>query len=198
MIELKISLLIKKIYVMKNKWGLCLFLAIFMFANSIKAQLVSVKTNALHWATMAPNLGFEIVLGERSTVNFHATGWYKTYGMNIKGWLIAPEYRFWLSGRPLTREYIGLSVLAINYTDKAGIFSEGNCSIGDALGAGITGGYVFNLSERWNLELSAGAGVVAVRSKQYKKGTTMPEHADPIKYKVIPINLGVTFSYIIK
>ena len=45
-----------------------------------EAQQVAVKTNALFWAAMTPNVGAEFVVGEHSSVDFAAFGHYKPFG----------------------------------------------------------------------------------------------------------------------
>ena len=51
----------------------------------------------------------------------------------------------------MTREYIGVGMLLTTYDIT---WKEKNVYDGDAVGLGLTGGYVFSLGRRWNLDLS--------------------------------------------
>ncbi len=66
---------------------------------------VAVKTNLLYDATTTPNIGVEVGVGGKSTVNL-------VYGLNArsfnsdshgkrfaKHWVLMPEYRWWLCSR---------------------------------------------------------------------------------------------------
>lgn len=166
------------------------------------AQQVAVKTNALFWAAMTPNLGAEFVIGEHSSIDFSAFGHYKPYGVNSKLVAFQPEYRYWFNGRPMIREYIGASAMIAAYdmTLKQRTYT------GNAYSVGITGGYVFALSEHWNFELCAGFSLLFFNQKQYYKHDDYDDHhvengavqSNSWGYKLFPAKLGVTFSYIIK
>ena len=49
------------------------------FILRAQAQQVAVKTNALMWGLMSPNLGCELVTGERTSVELSVFGNYKTF-----------------------------------------------------------------------------------------------------------------------
>ena len=49
-----------------------LFVVIVGFVSKADAQQVALKTNALYWATTTPNLGLEIGLGQRTSLDFMA------------------------------------------------------------------------------------------------------------------------------
>ena len=76
------------------------------------------------------------------------------------------------------------------------------CPKGIAGGIGITGGYVLPLGRRWGVEFSGGVGVVAFsqrRSGRYDSfGDLDGEAHNSRGYKLMPMNLGVTFIYIMK
>ena len=66
-----------------------------------KAQRVAVKTNALYWATSTPNLGFEVGLAKKITldVSGNYNPWKFGNDCQIKHWLVQPELRYWLHER---------------------------------------------------------------------------------------------------
>lgn len=173
---------------------LCVFL-------SAHAQQVALKTNMLMFAGMAPNVGCEFVVGERSTLDLSAFGSVNFYGQKVKTLGFQPEYRYWFNGRPMTREFVGIAALGVSYNIRWGerVFE------GDAAGAGITFGYAFNLGKRWNIEAYGGFGAVYFKHRQYYSFDHYDEtdESNTIKanakgYKLLPIKLGVSISYILK
>ena len=53
------------------------------FILRAQAQQVAVKTNALMWGLMSPNLGCELVTGERTSVELSVFGNYKPFGKDM-------------------------------------------------------------------------------------------------------------------
>lgn len=176
------------------------------FCREGRAQRLAVKTNALSWAALAPDLGLEIVTGERTSLSLSVCGTDMPFNLPYQLFVIRPEYRFWFNGRPLTREYVGLSAFGARYaitlpagTGRANVFK------GDGLAAGVSGGYVFNLSKRWNFELSGGTGLLLFRQKQFFSTDSYEQYfveevskPNTIGYKLFPVNLSATFIYIIR
>lgn len=169
--------------------------------GKVSAQNLAVKTNALMWGALTPNLGIELVTGERTSIDFSAFGHRNPYGMTSKVIGFQPEFRFWLSGRPMVREYIGIAALLVSYdtTVRDRVFD------GDAAGLGITAGYVLPLGKRWNIEFSGGFGLVCYQQKKYFRDDNYDDYfvngmpkANSRGYELLPIDLGITFTYIIK
>lgn len=71
-----------------------LFLFLACIAN---AQNIAVKTNALYWATLSPNVGLEIKLDRQFTTDLQAVynPWEFNNGKTMKFWLAQPELRYW-------------------------------------------------------------------------------------------------------
>lgn len=176
-------------------------MALCLTSQEVRAQQVAIKTNALMVAALTPNFSCEVVTGEHTSVDFSVFGHYKPYGFNSTLVGLQPEFRFWFNGRPLIREYIGATALLTTYniTTKQKVFD------GDAVGLGITGGYAFSLGQRWNLELVGGFGFLLFQQKQYHKNDNYDDYfvdeavkANAWGYKLFPMKLGVSFTYIIK
>ena len=66
-------------------------------------------------AAMAPNIGCEFVVGERSSIDISAFGAVNIYGNKAKMIGLLPEYRYWFNGRPMTREFVGIAALGVSY-----------------------------------------------------------------------------------
>lgn len=177
-----------------------LFLLLLCCPPALHAQQVALKTNGLMFAAMMPNAGCEFVVGERSTIDLSVFGAVNIYGNKAKMVGILPEYRYWFNGRPMTREYVGIAALGTSYNITWGerIYE------GDAAGVGVTFGHVMNLSRRLNIEFYGGFGAVYFKQKQYYKGDNLADYTDGTAqanatgYKLLPIKLGVSISYIIK
>ena len=174
---------------------------LILFSSKANAQQVGVKTNALMWALMTPNAGCEVVLGERCSLDLSVSGHYKPYGVDSKMFLVQPEYRYWFSGRPMTREFVGVSGMLADYDMSL----ARHVYDGHALSLGLVGGYAFYLKQRWRLELSGGFSVLYFNQKQYYRHDNYDEFfigqessANSQGYKLFPAKLGVTFTYIIK
>ena len=69
---------------------------------------------------------------------------------------------------------------------------------GDAYAAGLTYGYAWVLGEHWNIEATAGIGVMRYRQFKYDKGTPKPKTVNDSKTTIAPVKLGVSFVYIIR
>ena len=75
----------------------------------LKAQLLALKTDALWDGLMTPNLGMEIVTGNKTSFGLSVFGNYKPWGMDMKMVGAIPEFRYWFGGRPMMREFIGVA-----------------------------------------------------------------------------------------
>ena len=197
--------------------GLCLsVLLCLLVLPQAKAQQIAVKTNALMWLATMPNIGCEFVTGERSTIDVTLATSTSIIGKKAKTLVCQPEYRYWFNGRPMTREYVGLGIIGATYNITWGekIFE------GDAGGLGLTLGYVLNfaninkegkfkklheLSKRLNIEFTGGCGFVFFQQRQYYVNDSFDDYtgtgaiqANAKGYKILPLKLGVSVTWILK
>lgn len=188
---------------MKKVLRISIVLSVLLFgAKAADAQIIAVRANALSWLMCTPDIGFEVVSGEHTSVAVSAFGHYKPFVVwDSKIFAVQPEFRYWFNGRPLTREYIGVGAGFATYDTH--LFNQ--VYKGDAISLGLTGGYVFNIGKRWAFELSAGFGVLAFRHKQYDQGDNYDDYfvqeATKVNnwgYKLFPTKLNASFIYIIK
>lgn len=183
------------------KRGISIFILFLVASLCARAQQIAIKTNALSYLAFSPNIGLEMVTGEHSSVDLSLYGSYVPVLVNSKMLAFQPEYRYWFNGRPMTREYIGVVALLTTYDFTL----MKNVYDGDAAGLGLSGGYVFNLNERWNFELSASFGAIFFNMNQHYVDDNLSDFiesgdskANAWGYKLLPIKLGVSFSYILK
>ena len=167
-----------------------------LMVSGIAAQRVAVKTNALYWATMSPNLGLEFRLSRHFTLNVEAAANPFKISEQFKTRFIGvtPEVRYWFEARPQAHHFIGAMALGSNYS----LTLKDTFHQGDAWGAGLTYGYSFVLGTRWSLEATVGAGLLKVNEKKYKRWEGEPAAANRDKFMFAPMKLGVTFVYLIK
>lgn len=178
-----------------------LILFIALFCPMAKGQLLAVKTDALKWAVVTPNIGLELVTTAKTTLDLSVFGNYKPWGKDVKMMAVQPELRYWFNGRPMVREYVGVSLLGTTYDITWGkhIYQ------GDAIGGGLTFGYVFDIGRRWNIEFYGGFGAFAYFQKEYY----ITDHYEDYEngggsknnstgYTLLPTKLGVSVSYILK
>ncbi len=180
---------------------LLLMLVGMTHTRTAQAQQVAIKTNGLMLAATMPNVGCEFVVGERSTLDLSLYGSKSIWGKPADILGVAPEYRYWISGRPMTREFVGIAAMGTTYDIEWG----NKLYQGDAAGIGITLGYCMNLGKRLNVEFTGGVGTIFFSQKQYYKTDNMTDftnegivQANANGYKLLPMKLGVSVTYILK
>lgn len=135
---------------------------ISMCAN---AQMVAVKTDAIKDVAMIPNLGLDLVVGAKHTLGLQVFGTTNIWGKDIKAIAVAPRFRYWLSGRPFTQLFVGANTQFANYD----VIWSGWKYQGNLVSCGLEVGYAFNLSQRFNIELSGGTDFMHYSHKEYRK-----------------------------
>lgn len=179
-----------------------LLLLLMMPQTTLRAQMVAAGTDVLMDALQIPNAGAEIVVGERSVAGVHVFGGYRPWGKDVRVLGIQPEYRYFFSGRPMNSFFVGVGLLASSYD----ITWAGKVYDGNALGGGMTFGYVLPLTHRLNLDFHAGFGAVVYRQKEYSEGDFYDEdysvsgvvRPNAMGYVLLPTRIGISLSYILK
>ena len=74
---------------------------------------------------------------------------------------------------------------------------KGKAHKGEAAGPGLTYGYAWPLSKRFNLEFSAGVGALWYREKKYPEGTNLKkEEYNANGIKCVPTEIAVSCCYL--
>ena len=155
---------------MKLKFFIPMLLGLLLSFNSAKAQDVAIKTNLLYDATATVNIGVEVGLAPKWTLDLsgNLNAWNYDENTKWRHWMAQPEARYWFCDR-FSRHFIGFHAIGGQY-NFGGI--ENNISFlgtnfkeltdkryqGWGLGAGVAYGYAFILGKHWNLELELGVG----------------------------------------
>ncbi|MDO5522461.1 MAG: DUF3575 domain-containing protein [Bacteroidia bacterium] len=145
--------------------SLLLFLTTGLFFSA-HAQKNTIKTNIPYWFTATPNLGFEFALGEK--VSLEVSGGFNPFKFGdtkqLKHWVVWPELRYWPC-ETYNGHFFGFHAVGGQYNiggwdlpiDRLAGLKDRRYE-GNALGAGLSYGYQWILSDRWGLEFTVGAG----------------------------------------
>ncbi|MDR2955032.1 MAG: DUF3575 domain-containing protein [Prevotella sp.] len=179
-------------------------LAIFTNAQTEKDYYLptfALKTNLLYWATATPNLGMEIGLSKKFTLDISGNynPWEFSDNKKMKHWGVQPELRYWFCER-FNGHFIGLhghyaefNVGGIKMLDLEDKRYQGNL-----YGGGISYGYQWILSNRWNLEASIGAGYAHINYDEYKCEKCGSKIKEDSKNYWGPTKATLSFIYIFK
>lgn len=157
---------------------LCLFA---VCAPVAKSQTWAVKTNLLYDALMNINLGAEVGLAPKWTLDVSGdfNAWELSHGRKWKHWLVQPEARYWFCDR-FAGHFVGVHALGGQYNVghlKNSIhhflgsdFSKlSDCRYqGWYVGAGVAYGYDWILGKHWNIEAEIGIGWIYTGYDKYK------------------------------
>jgi len=174
--------------------------AVMLLPMTAKAQTLAANTDLLWDAAMSPNIGLELTVADQSTLQLNAITSQKPYGKDLRFTAVQPEYRYYFSGRPMYKHFIGLCGMAATY--KATIADK--TYDGSGVGAGVTFGYVLPISKRLNIDFHAGVAYAKYRQKEYfmneEHGVNHEgyEIANAKGSYILPTRIGVSLSYILK
>ena len=134
--------------------------------QSIIAQDVAIKTNTLYWLTTTPNLGVELSISKKVTIELAGAynPWTFKNDKKMRFWLAQPEVKYWLCEK-FNGSFIGLHFHGAQYY---GGFSSKRYD-GYLAGGGFTYGYDWLLSPHWNLEAAIGIGYAYLWYKESER-----------------------------
>ncbi len=187
------------LYYMRKQ--LRIFIIVFFCSAKMFSQQLAIGTDLMLDVLQTPNLGFELVVGERSTLSLNAFGNYKPWGADMQMLAVQPEYRYYFGGRPMHRMFVGAGTIFASYdiTYKSKIYD------GAAGGVGLTFGYVFNITNRLNIDAHAGFGLIGYEHKEYyvhDHYEDFMEHGyvrhNATGYYTLPTRIGISLTYIFR
>lgn len=181
-----------------NLWrpasGMLILLLFFCGVPDVQAQRLAVRTNVPEWFVSSPNVGLEFTLNSKLSLDMTGALCPVTFKKDLyyKHIRCQSEIKYWFENI-LSRHYVGL----MGYYSSFDIGVKRKGCFGDSYAFGITYGYNWVISRRWNFELSAGLGAIRYRIDRY---TPPAHHSSPNEtgWIAAPIKLGASFVYIIK
>lgn len=140
------------------------------------AQKAAIKSNLLYWGAVAsPNVGMEFALGKRTTLELGGgfNLWNLKDGKRFKHWLVQPELRYWTC-EAFNGHFFGLHAHGAQFNVGGWDIPLGRLAAfkdtryqGYLYGAGLSYGYHWILSPRWNFELSLGGGFARIHYEKF-------------------------------
>ena len=154
------------------------FLVILVLTVSlpgILAQKAAIKNNLLYDATATPNLALEMALSRKTTLELGAgLNWFDfSDNRKFKHLLVQPELRWWTCD-VFNGHFFGIHAHGAQFNvggwdipvGRLDTFKD-NRYEGYLYGGGISYGYQWILSPRWNFEASIGGGYARIHYDKY-------------------------------
>lgn len=164
---------------MKSRIRILTLICAVLLGLGARGQNVAVKTNVLYDAAMTINLGAEVGLAPKWTLDISGNfnGWTLSHDRRWKHWLVQPEARYWFCDR-FVGHFVGLHALGGQYNigglkNSFSFLGTDFSKLSDRryqgwmAGAGLAYGYSWMLGKRWNLEAEIGVGYVYTRYDSY-------------------------------
>lgn len=173
---------------------LCLSAGALFCSPHANAQRLALKTNALDYAILTPNLTFEAQLNPKFSLQVGIAGTPTNKmisGVKLTNFRIEPELRYWFN-RPMAKHFIALSTSAVAYSLRHNdhIFN------GDAIAAGFSYGYALVLGKHWNMEAEIGLGVATFKGYNYTGEENKPAKKNFEKFLPVPMRFALSFGYV--
>lgn len=166
----------------------------------------ALKTNLLYDLTTTFNLGAELRVGDRYTLDLSVNynPWTFSHNKKLKHLLIQPELRYWLC-EPFNKHFFGAHLMYSR-------FNVGNLNFpldilpslddyryqGNLYGGGFSYGYQWYLSPRWSMEATFGFGYFYMDYKKYECHNCGKYIESGDKHYFGPTKAGISLIYMIK
>lgn len=134
--------------------------------NRIKPEF-AIKTNPLLWMITDMNIEGEIFFNPHisASLNLIWCPWFLSQKFAVRTFALLPEARWWLHDNE-SGHFFGLHLNLAWYNLRMGNYRYQDSST-PLLGAGVTYGYKFRLTENWGIELGIGAGYNYLRYDRF-------------------------------
>lgn len=184
------------------------------FPAKASAQRVAVKSNLLYDATSTVNIGVEIALSRKVTIDIplNYNPWGFSDNKKMKHFMIQPEIRLW-SCEKFNGNFWGIHT-HYGYYNMGGMlpfgFKDGkffgieNRTIkkyrfqGYLLGAGISFGHQWMITNKWSAEFEVGVGYTYLNYKKYFSQKCGDMISNESKNYLGPTKVALSIIYNIK
>jgi hypothetical protein len=165
------------------------------FGTGAKAQFYGIKANALGLATGTINAGVEVAVEKQWSVEL--SGYWnpiKTDGFSARAWWVQPAVRYWRY-----EHFVGHFFAAHPAYGRYNVGNDKWYYKGWFTGLGVSYGYTWLLSKRWNLTAEAGLGLyyMSDTKRNYEYDDWSPICITHYRrVALMPSKLEVSFSYL--
>lgn len=148
--------------------------------GAVSAQDIAVKSNLLSDALLNPNVGVEIGLAPRWTLDVtgQLNAWDLSHDRRWKHWALQPEARYWFCDR-FGGHFVGLHAHGGQFNiggfnGRLNLFGTDARKLADTryqgwfVGAGVAYGYAWVIGCHWNLEGEIGLGYSYTRYDRFR------------------------------
>ncbi len=159
---------------MKSKEVILVLICLLLAVNKTSGQ-IAVKSNILGDAVVIPNIGVEVGISPKFTIDvpFYYNPWKYSDTKQYKLMLVQPEVRYWLCDK-FNGHFFGINgmigvynVMGIKPPFALWKDMKDYRYKGEFYGGGISYGYQFVLGHHWNIEANIGVGYAYVKYKKY-------------------------------
>ncbi|NDV82840.1 DUF3575 domain-containing protein [Bacteroides sp. 51] len=170
------------------------------------AQSVAVKSNLLYDATTTMNLGVEVGLARKWTLDIpvNYNPWKLSDNARLKHWGVQPEVRYWFCEK-FRRTFVGLhghyaDFNVGNWPDWSFISDNMQNSRyqGHLYGGGLSIGHSWILKKRWSIEATVGVGYAHIVYDKYPCGECGTKLKEDSKNYFGPTKAAISLIYVIK
>lgn len=181
---------------MKHKLIIFALLAALLSTHDrAAAQIFAVKGNALAALTATLDIGVEVSVADKWTVE--VSGYWnpiRTDHLSTRFQAVQAGGRYWFY-ESFVGHFVGAHLTYVGYD----LGSRTRRYDGRAFGLGVSYGYSWMLSTRWNVAVEAGVGIY--KTKDTRSDPTIADWEDEYVYHyrrwtLAPSKLEVTFSYL--
>jgi len=187
---------------------LFLVLTLISLSAPLQAQDFGIKTNLLYWGTATPNIGAEMAIGQKSTIDLQMG--YNPWNLNgsetnnkkIAHWAIQPEYRYWFCEK-FMGHFVGAHPFYAEYNIsgyKIPLLLESSAKNhrykGNMYGVGVSYGYQLALSRYFNMEFTLGVGYARMNYDKYACTRCGDKLGNESRNYLGPTRVGVSLMYI--
>ena len=194
--------------IMKRILVLLAFLAAGM-VQGVRAQDIAVKSNVLSDAFLNPNIGLEVGLAPKWTLDITGqfNAWTLSHDRRWKHWAVQPEARYWFCDR-FAGHFVGVHTHGGQYNiggfdGKINFLGTDARKLKDTryqgwfAGAGVAYGYAWILGRHWNLEAEIGIGYSYTSYDRFNcAGCGKKIEADKPHHYVGPTKAAVNLVYV--
>lgn len=158
-----------------------------------RAQVVTVKTNILGWATT--NMNAEVGMSFASQWSAHLDVMYSPWifkeNRKIQNFTATPGVRYWIR-EVFLKHFVGVNAIASRYHMGWNKYRYD----GKAFGLGASYGYAKMLTPRLNLEFEVGVGIVYADYTKYRCEKCGDKVGDKSGVRFTPNKMAVSLMYI--